>query len=205
LRSAWSSGRRPIVAAGTSALVGLSWLGNRVAQAGPLLHRLGDERAGLPWQLALARLPGSMVMSTQALPVWGAFLQVLVVLGLAEMLVGKARTVVVAFLAHAIATLSARVMIAIPSGALSLPVRYLRVRDTGPSAAVVGVGIFLAVRFRAWWSLAVGLTALVVEVAARPDLAGREHICAIAVGLAAAFTDAFVSRRRSTLSMATAT
>ena len=182
LRVAWAIGRRPLLAIGATTLVGLTSLAEHDDRIGPFLERIGVERAGLPAVTAIARLPVSLVLSSPALPSWGALLQVFVFVALGELLCGWRKTVVVGFTAHAAATLSARVMIAMHSGPLSLPQRYLHIRDTGPSAAVVGIAIYLMVRFRTPWLLAGAVGAMVLELAVLPNLAGREHIVAILVG-----------------------
>lgn len=196
LRTSWRSGHRPIVGCVTSAAIGAAAMAQHVPRFRPALDRFGAESAGLPALAALLRMPGSLLLPTPSLPVWGALLQVMVVVGLAEMLVGKWRTILVGLGTHAVATASARVMIAVGVGPFALPDRYLRVRDTGPSAAVVGLGVYLALRFQAWWSFAVGAVSLLVELVVQPNLAGREHIVAILAGAVAALIDAAVRRRR---------
>lgn len=196
LRASWRSGHRPILGCVTSAAIGVAAVAQHVPGLRPALDRFGAESAGLPALAALLRMPGSLFLPTRSLPVWGALLQVILVVGLAEMLVGKWRTILVGLGTHAVATASARVMIAVGVGPFALPDRYLRVRDTGPSAAVVGLGVYLALRFRAWWSFAVGAMSLIVELVVRPNLAGREHIVAILGGAVAALIDAAVFRRR---------
>ena len=59
----------------------------------------------------------------------------------------------------------------------------LLVRDTGPSAAVVALGVHVALRYRAWWTVAAIVAAMVTEVLSLPNLAGYEHLAGIALVL----------------------
>lgn len=149
------------------------------------VDRLSAESAALTWPIALARLPLSALAPAPSLPMWGAFAQVLVVLGLAEMHMRRRLVVFVAFLAHTVATLSARAMLAVGTAGwwgLGLARQWLDARDTGPSAAIVGLGTYLGIKLRAPLLTTGLVAAMVVEVVVKPDLAGREHVVAIAVG-----------------------
>ncbi|WP_328503497.1 hypothetical protein [Streptomyces sp. NBC_00457] len=52
--------------------------------------------------------------------------------------------------------------------------------DTGPSAAVVGLAVFLGWRYRAYVTAGAVIVAMVVEVLVKENLAGKEHLAAIA-------------------------
>lgn len=67
-----------------------------------------------------------------------------------------------------------------PDSPLGLPASDAAVVDTGPSAAVVGLAVFLGRRYRAYVTTAVVSVAMVVEVLLRESLAGKEHLAAIA-------------------------
>ncbi|MGW0760523.1 hypothetical protein ACWD1Y_29255 [Streptomyces sp. NPDC002814] len=56
--------------------------------------------------------------------------------------------------------------------------------DTGPSAAVVGLAVFLGWRYRAYVTAGAVIVAMVVEVLVKQNLAGKEHLAAIAGALA---------------------
>ena len=144
-----------------------------------------DERASLWWPVAAFRLPGSMVAPALRLPMWGALAQVVFCFGLAEVHLGRRMTLAVIAATHAIATVSARLFIAIGPHApfdLGLPHWFLMQRDTGPSAAVVGLGTFLGVRLRLPILTSVLVATMAIETVIKPDLADREHLVAIAAG-----------------------
>ncbi len=80
---------------------------------------------------------------------------------------------------------SARVFIAMGPHApfdLGLPHWIRWQRDTGPSAAVVGVGTFLGVKLRLPILTSVLVATMAIETVIKPDLADREHLVAIATG-----------------------
>jgi hypothetical protein len=146
---------------------------------------LGAVRAEDPLGLALLRTPLSLFVPALDLPVWGALAQVLLVFGIAELCHGRWRTLVIAYAATLAGTLYARVGIALgPQGPLGLPASDALVVDTGPSAAVVGLAVFLGWRHRAHATAAAVIAAMAVEVALKGNLAGKEHLAAIAAVLA---------------------
>ena len=149
-----------------------------------LTNLLCGERAGLSWPIALVRLPGSLVAPAPRLPMWGALAQVMVCFGLAEVHLGRKRTLMLIGATHAIATAAGRMFVAWGPHApfdLGLP-RWIRwQRDTGPSAAVVGVGTAVGVLLRLPILRCAGRS-MVLEAAIKPDLADREHLVAIAAG-----------------------
>ncbi|MFB7515951.1 hypothetical protein [Streptomyces sp. NPDC056144] len=141
---------------------------------------IGSVRAEDPLWLALLRTPLSLFVPALDLPVWGALAQVLLVFGIAEICLGRWRTLAVAYLATLCGTLYARVGIALgPESVLGLPASDALVVDTGPSAAVVGLAVYVCWRYRAWWTGGAVVVAMVVEVIVKPNLAGKEHLAAI--------------------------
>lgn len=144
---------------------------------------LGGVRAQDPLWLALLRTPLSMFVPALDLPVWGALAQILVAFGIAEICVGRWRTVLIAYAATLAGTLYARLAIAFgPHGAmgpLGLPGSNASVIDTGPSAAVVGLAVYVCWHYRAWFTTALVVAAAVLELAVKDNLAGREHLAAI--------------------------
>ena len=54
--------------------------------------------------------------------------------------------------------------------------------DTGPSVAVVALLVYLALRLRTYWIVAVTAVSMGGEAAILPNLAGREHLVAISLG-----------------------
>ncbi|MCX4909333.1 hypothetical protein [Streptomyces sp. NBC_00878] len=145
---------------------------------------IGAVRAEDALWLALLRTPLSLFVPALDLPVWGALAQILIVFGIAEICLGWWRTLVVAYVATLAGTLYARVGVALgPHGPLGLPASDAWVVDTGPSAAVVGLAVFLGLRYRAYVTVGVVVAAMVVEVLFKENLAGKEHLAAIAAVL----------------------
>ncbi|MCQ9185271.1 hypothetical protein KMT30_40850 [Streptomyces sp. IBSBF 2953] len=164
---------------------------------------LGAVRAEDPLGLALLRTPLSLFVPALDLPVWGALAQILLVFGIAELCLGWWRTLVIAYAATLAGTLYARVGIALgPHGPLGLPASDALVVDTGPSAAVVGLAVFLGWRHRAYATAAAVIVAMAVEAALKGNLAGKEHLAAIAAVLA--LCGAAQARRRQRRSAADA-
>ncbi|MFH0176895.1 hypothetical protein ACIA6D_06130 [Streptomyces cacaoi] len=153
---------------------------NRSWGYGPV-QALGAVRAEDPLGLALLRTPLSLFVPALDLPVWGALAQILLVFGIAELCLGWWRTLVIAYAATLAGTLYARVGIALgPGSPLGLPAADARIVDTGPSAAVVGLAVFLGWRYRAYVTAGAVIVAMLVEVLLKDNLAGKEHLAAIA-------------------------
>jgi len=149
-----------------------------------LVQNLGSVRAQDPLWLALLRTPLSLFVPALDLPVWGALAQMLLVFGIAEICLGWWRTLVLAYVATLAGTLYARVGIALgPGNPLGLPVSDALVVDTGPSAAVVGLAVFVGWRYRAYGTAGLVIASMAIEVAVKENLAGKEHLAAIAAVL----------------------
>ncbi|MFF8863427.1 hypothetical protein ACF08B_15395 [Streptomyces sp. NPDC015139] len=149
-----------------------------------LVQNLGAVRAEDPLWPALLRTPLSLFVPALDLPVWGALAQILFVFGIAEVCLGWWRTLAIAYLATLAGTLYARVGIALgPHAPFGLPWSDAQVVDTGPSAAVVGLAVFVSWRYGAYLTSAAVTLAMVVEVLVKENLAGKEHLAALmAVG-----------------------
>lgn len=161
------------------------------------VQNIGSVRAEDPLWLALLRTPLSLFVPALDLPVWGALAQILLVFGIAEICLGRWRTLALAYVATLAGTLYARVGIALgPDVALGLPASDARVVDTGPSAAVVGLAVYVCWRYRAWWTGVLVIVAMVVEVLVKNNLAGKEHLAAIAAVLVIVAAAARWERRR---------
>ena len=144
------------------------------------VQNIGSVRAEEPLWLALLRTPLSLFVPALDLPVWGALLQILFVFGIAEICLGWWRTLVIAYAATLAGTLYARVGIGLGAHhPLGLPATDAQVVDTGPSAAVIGLALFLCWRYGARVTGSVVIAAMVVEVVVKDNLAGKEHIAAI--------------------------
>jgi hypothetical protein len=152
---------------------------------GAVIVRLaGGVKASLPLPLALLRTPVSLYVPALDLPVWAGITQLFFAFALAELALGRARTLVVSYVTTLAGTLTVRVMIALGPGwwGLGLPPEIGQVLDTGPSAAVVGLFTYLSVIRRAPIVFALTGGSMVWESIVKPNLAGREHL--IAVGAA---------------------
>ncbi|WP_369175119.1 hypothetical protein AB5J49_13105 [Streptomyces sp. R28] len=172
----------------------------QVAQNQPwgyrVVQNLGGVKAEDPLWLALLRTPLSLFVPALDLPVWGALAQILFVFGIAELCLGWWRTLVIAYVATLAGTLYARVGIALgPDHPIGLPASDAQVVDTGPSAAVVGLAVFLAGRYGAYVTAGAVIVAMVVEVALEDNLAGKEHLAAIAAVLVLCAWTAMRQRR----------
>lgn len=154
------------------------------------------ERVNAPLGISLLRLPGSLVAPAPLLPVWGSVAQVVLAFGITEAAVGARRTLTVAALAHALGTLAGRYFVWYAPAVLGgLPTSWRYALDTGPSAATCGLAVYAAVVLGCPRLGGVIMTAVVSAFALHPDLAGREHIVALAVGGATAAAQSLVLRR----------
>ncbi|WDT91352.1 hypothetical protein H0E86_08645 [Streptomyces sp. SCSIO-PteL053] len=161
------------------------------------VQSLGAVRAEDPLALALLRTPLSLFVPALDLPVWGALAQILLVFGVAEVCLGRWRTLAVAYGATLAGTLYARVGVALGPGTFpGLPASDAQVVDTGPSAAVVGLAVYVCHQRRAWFTGALVVLAMVVEVLVKDNLAGREHLAAIAAVLVVCGVREWLGRRR---------
>ncbi|MGK5733408.1 hypothetical protein [Streptomyces sp. URMC 124] len=162
------------------------------------VQRIGSVQAQLPWWVALLRTPLSLFVPALDLPVWGALAQVLLVFGIAEICLGKWRTLAICYVATLAGTMYARLAVHLgPDSVFGLPAEAAKVVDTGPSAAVVGLAIFVSWRYRAWFTCAAVVLAMAVEVVIKPNLAGKEHVAAVVAVLALGAADEVRRRRRA--------
>ncbi|CAL9426446.1 hypothetical protein GCM10010423_71640 [Streptomyces levis] len=168
------------MAVGAVCLTAVLHVVHRQAWGHQFVENVGAVRAGDPLWLALLRTPLSLFVPALDLPVWGALAQILLVFGLAELSLGRWRTLALAYAATLAGTLYARLGIRLgPDSPLGLPASDQWVVDTGPSAAVVGLAVFLGRRHHAYVTASVVILAMVAEVAVKENLAGKEHLAAI--------------------------
>jgi len=145
-----------------------------------LVQRTGVVQASLPLRQELLRTPLSLFVPAPDLPVWGAAGQVLLVFGIAEIALGRWRTLLLTCLGSLAGTLYARNGVGIgPHAVFGLPYSDAFVRDTGPSAAVVALAVCVAWRYRAWFTGGALVLGMALEEALLPNLAGAEHLSAI--------------------------
>ncbi|MHB9857362.1 hypothetical protein [Streptomyces sp. YIM S03343] len=147
---------------------------------------LGGVRGELPLWLALLRTPVSLYVPALDLPVWAGITQLFLAFATAELALGRRRTLFIAYATTLAGTLTVRLMIALGpdwGGGLGLPPTAGHVLDTGPSAAVVGLFTYLAVVRRAPVLFTLTSGAMVWESIAVPNLAGGEHLIAVATAV----------------------
>ena len=143
--------------------------------------RLGGVKADLPLWLSLLRTPVSLYVPALDLPVWAGITQLFLAFALAELTLGRSRTLAISYATTLAGTLVARAMIAAGPGwwGFGLPAECGHVLDTGPSAAVVGLFTYLSVVRRAPVVFVLTGGSMVWESIAVPNLAGREHLIAV--------------------------
>jgi hypothetical protein len=152
-----------------------------------LVERLGAVRASQPLWIDLLRTPISLFVPAPDLPVWGAAAQVLLVFGMAEIALGRRRTLVIGLAGTLAGTLYARHGVEVGPGHLfGLPQLDAYVRDSGPSAAVVALAVVIAWEYRAWVTGGLVIAFMLMEEALLPNLAGAEHLVAILTAAAIA-------------------
>ncbi|QJT05952.1 hypothetical protein G9272_41165 [Streptomyces asoensis] len=146
---------------------------------------LGGVQGDLPLWLALLRTPVSLYVPALDLPVWAGITQLFLAFALAELALGRRRTLLIAYASTLAGTLTVRVMLAMGPGwwGLGLPPEVGQVLDTGPSAAVVGLFTYLSVVRRAPIVFTLTGGSMVFESIAKPNLAGGEHLIAVAAAI----------------------
>ncbi|MEU1130737.1 hypothetical protein ABZ383_12875 [Streptomyces sp. NPDC005900] len=155
----------------------------QTAVGADVLRVVSEVRADQPLWLTLLRTPVSLFVPAVDLPVWGGLPRLFLAFALAELLFGRARTLVVAYAVTLAGTLGARVMIALGPDRLGLPGSAAHAVDTGASAAIVGLFAWTAVVLRAPVLFVVAVVPTVMGSFADPGLAGREHLVAVAVAV----------------------
>ncbi|MFJ1753675.1 hypothetical protein [Kitasatospora sp. NPDC088134] len=172
------------LATGATALVLLFSIVQHLPGGDRLVSEVGVVKAALPLDVSLLRTPLSLYVPALDLPVWGALAQVFLVFGIAELVLGRRLTLVVAYVCTLAGTLFARIAVALgPHHFLGFPRWVAHVRDTGPSAAVVALAVVVAFRCRAWWTGGAVVLSMVVEAVVLPNLAGLEHLVALSAAV----------------------
>ena len=195
-RLGWANGKRPWLGVSLALASVAVALMVHVHALSPELWRSGDVYAALPVTSELLRLPMSLFMPTAYLPLWGAVLQLLAVIGLGELILGRSVTIVVAATGHVGSTLMARVLIESPHAALfGLAPAIARVVDTGPSGATSAVGACLLVALRMNRGASLLALGLLVAALVAPGLDAVEHTTALMVGLVAGAATRWVYSR----------
>ncbi|MCY0943907.1 hypothetical protein [Streptomyces antarcticus] len=162
------------------------------------VQNLGSVKAVDPLWLALLRTPLSLFVPALDLPVWGALAQILLVFGISEICIGWWRTLLIGYVATLAGTTYARIGLSLsPDHPFGLPVSDRIVNDTGPSAAVVGLAIYVCWSYRAYLTGALVILAMIGEVLVKDNLAGKEHLAAIAAVMAVCLVRAARGPERS--------
>ncbi len=195
-RRGWRTGKRPWLAVVLSVMTVLVSVFLHNPDLGHSMWRWGDVYASLPLGTELSRIPMSFLLPTPYLPIWGAAAQVLVVIGIGEMVLGRWLVVWVAVVGHVCATLTTRLVIEFGQGtAFALHPELARALDTGPSAAVTAVGACLLVSLRLHRLVFLLCGALIVSAIVAPGIDGQEHLVALACGLAFGVMDRYRHRQ----------
>ncbi|MFK0180346.1 hypothetical protein ACIQVR_30740 [Streptomyces xanthochromogenes] len=151
---------------------------------GATLVRLTSHvRGDIPLPLVLLRTPLSLFVPARDMPALPGIPVLFLGIALAQLVLGRTRTVVVAYAVSLAGTLSARVMIAAGPRWWGLPPEAAQVIDTGASAAVVGLFAHVATVKRAPVLFLCAVTPTVLRSIQKPNLAGREHLVAITVAV----------------------
>jgi hypothetical protein len=162
-------------------LVAVLSLAYRTGAGHEFLLRYAITRPADGWLTVLVKLPLSMFAPAALLPFWFAMVQVGVVYGLAQALLGWRRTIAVAVAGHAAATFSAHLWI-LAGRPFGVGHRFDHFGDAGPSVAVVALIAYIAVVRGAGW-LALTLVAYhSIELAVFNGLSQREHLIGAVVG-----------------------
>jgi hypothetical protein len=174
------------IAVSCTALIGAFALIQHTTAGWWIVEHIAGVYQALPLPLILLRLPLSMLAPAPDLPAWGAMLQVLVVFALSEVHLGRMRTLITAVCVNGLTTVSARIMVIVGLHlAIGTPQVDQYELDTGPSTVVVALSIYVALKCRAYLVLTITAAAMGGEAIALPNLAGREHLVALGLGVAA--------------------
>ncbi|MEU9097390.1 hypothetical protein [Streptomyces sp. NPDC048361] len=154
-------------------------------RTGATLVRLTSHvRGDIPLPLVLLRTPLSLFVPARDLPALPGIPVLFTCFALAQLVLGRTRTLVVAYAASFAGTLGARVMLAVGPRWWGLPPEAAQVIDAGASAAVVGLFAHIAALKRAPVLFVCAVVPTVIRSVEKPNLAGREHLVAITVAAA---------------------
>ncbi|MEV7618365.1 hypothetical protein [Streptomyces sp. NPDC089799] len=178
------------------AVIGLHAL-DQTRHGGAFVQVIAGVRGDQPVLLVLLRTPVSLFVPARDLSAWPGLPQLFIAFALAQLSLGRTRTVLVAYASTLAGTFSARIMIALGPYWWGLPAETAHVVDTGPSAAIVALFTHVAVVRRAPVLFLVTGGSMILRSIAEPNLAGREHLVAIAVAIALGlFHNRLTGRRR---------
>ncbi len=202
-RYAWPRGVRPWLGVATALACVLVAVFLHLHVLRPELWRSGDVYAALPLTSELARLPMSLFFPAAYLPLWAACAQLVVVIGLGELILGRWLTIFVALVAHVGSTLIARtLLLSVHAHVFGLTPGLARILDTGPSAATTAVGACLLIAARMHRTAVLLCLGLLIAAFVAPGLDAVEHTSALAWGLVAGFLYVMVTSKSHDISSA---
>jgi hypothetical protein len=195
-RVGWANGARPWLGVSLALACAAVTVLLRFHAVHTELWRSGDVYASLPLTTELVRLPMSFFMPTAYLPLWGAVLQLLVVIGLGELILGRSMTLLVAATGHVGSTLVARVLLdTAHAHIVGLTPAFAKLLDTGPSGATTAVGACLLVAMRMNRSAILLSLGLLIAALVAPGVDGVEHTVSLFAGLGAGLIARWVYSR----------
>ena len=134
------------------------------------------------WEVML-RTPLSLFAPAYGLPMTGAVAQVFVVSAISEAYLGGRRTAVVAIATQAIVNvLGVLLVLGGYQAILGIRLNHVTDRDTGPSVAVVAVGLAVAMSAGSYVLAVVLCVVMAVAGIVLPDRAAHEHILGLVLG-----------------------
>ena len=180
----WARGRRPWLGAAAALASIVTALVLHERTVGQVVRHAGDVTASIPVTVELYRLPMSLFLPTPLLPLWGAAAQLLVVIGLGELVLGRWLTLLAAGVGQVSATFAARLLLDVSAGRfVGLPHFLAHALDTGPSGVTVAVGACVLMASRCHQLTAVLAAALLLAACLGPGLDGPEHLVALVSGV----------------------
>ncbi len=180
----WARGRRPWLGAAAALTSVATVLVLHERTVGHTVWHAGDVTASIPLTVELYRLPMSLFLPTPLLPLWGAAAQLLVVIGLGELVLGRWITLLAAGVGQVSATFAARLLLDVGAGRfVGLPHFLAHALDTGPSGVTVAVGACALMASRCHQLTALLAAALVLAACLGPGLDGPEHLVALVCGV----------------------
>lgn len=202
-RYAWSRGVRPWLGVATALACVLVTVFLHLHILRPELWRSGDVYAALPLTSELARLPMSLFFPAPYLPLWAACAQLVVVIGLGEMILGRWLTMTVALVAHFGSTLIARSLpLSVHAHVFGFTPGLARMLDAGPSAATTAVGACLLIAAHMHRTAVLLCLGLLIAAFVAPGLDAVEHTTALVCGLLAGFLYVMITSRSHEVSSA---
>ena len=162
------------------------WVGRDFGQTVALVDRLSAVRLTESLLSTAAKTPLSLFAPAYGLPLIGAMAQVAIAVSFAEVHLGARRLVTVGIGIQAVVNLTATEVVRRGHGGwFGIAVGHLGDRDTGPSVAVVALGLGAACFARTYLIALLLAISVALATVMLPDRAGREHVVGIVVGAAA--------------------